>query len=131
MIIAETLKYIDINEVIGVFCELTGWESTKDGIYNVKFTKPVFDVTYPTNANGHVLSGESKYAYLLKNPEEYLSFGHYKNMSIYVDSLKLFTTERIHQGEFKYVEISLTTIILWLMLNEELKIEDALYHEEW
>lgn len=130
----RTIRYIDINDVMDQFCQLTGWGSTHHGIWNADFTKPVFEAKYPTNADGHVLGGESKYIYLLESPEDYLDY-HWKNLDASVDSLKPFVVEKKynHQrlGEMPYIEIELITIILWLMRKGELEIEGAIYHQEW
>lgn len=134
MITVETVKYIEIREVLNRFCQMLDWNSTQGGIWNADFTKPVFDPIYPTNMDGHVLSGESKYAFFLRNPEDDLGW-HWKTLNKNADSLKPFLTDKKYNhtrlGEVPYVEISLITIILWLMLNDELAIEDAFYHDEW
>jgi hypothetical protein len=134
MIDFETIKYIELDKVIRQFCLMTGWTSTQGGIWNADFSKPVFDVKYPTNIDGHVLQGESKYAFLFRNPDEDLEL-YWKNLNKEIESISLFLKEKIYNhrrlGEVKYVEIDLVTIILWLMINNELEIEDALYHTEW
>jgi hypothetical protein len=108
---------------------LTGWGSTSGGIWNADWSKPVYNVVYPTNIDGHVLSGESKYAYYLKSPEDYLD-DSWKNMDGSLNSLNPFLTEKKYNHRI-YVEISLNTIIFFLMRREELKVEAAFYHCEW
>jgi hypothetical protein len=134
MIHYEMLKYVDIYHLLFKFSEITGWASTKGGIWNADFSKPVFEVLYPKNIDGHVLSGESKYAFLLRSPEDGLN-DFWRNLDKSIESLDSFLQKKSYKhrvlGEVSYSEIDLKTIILWLMLNDELEIEDAMYHDEW
>ncbi len=138
MIESATIKHIRIYDLLSKFDELTGWGSTSGGIWNADWSKPVYSVVYPTNLDGHVLSGESKYAYYLKSPEDY---DQLKYMDGSLDSLKPFLTEKKcgkigdliigNINERVYVEISLDTIIFFLMQRGELEVEAAFYHDEW
>ena len=134
MISHETIRYIDIDKVLTTFCQLTGWNSTQGGIWNANFNAPVFDAKYPTNADGHVLQGESKYAFLLRNPDDDLDYG-WKGLTEEVESLRPFLIDKdythIRLGGVSYVEISLYTIILWLIRRGELEMEDAIYYQTW
>jgi hypothetical protein len=134
MIRYEMLKYVDIYHLLFKFSEITGWASTEGGIWNADFSKPVFEVLYPKNFHGHVLSGESKYAFLLRNPKDGLN-DLWRHLDKSIESLDCFLGKKSYKhsvlGEVIYSEIHLETIILWLMLNDELVMEDAMYHNEW
>ena len=130
MIESATIKYIRIYDLLRKFDELTGWGSTSGGIWNADWTKPVYHVVYPSYVDAHVLGGESKYAYYLQSPEDYLDDGLWKDMDGSLDSLNPFLTEKNYNDKV-YVEISLNTIIFFLMRRAELKLEAALYHDEW
>lgn len=130
MIKSELIQYIDIYDVLSKFSELTESGTTQGGIWNADFTRTVYDVKLPTNDEGHVLAGESKYIYKLTSPEDYLDC-----LTNDKESFKEFILPKTYLhtrlGEVQYFEIGLITIILWLMKNNELKVEDAIYYMEW
>ena len=90
---------------------------------------------YPTNADGHVLNGKSKYIYLLDEPKDELMFSKHKKLDKNIDSLRFFMVREIYPhtklGNVPYFKIGLQTIILWLMKVGELKQKNTIYHQKW
>lgn len=134
-ITVNKINYIDINDVLTEFENLTGWEYASGGIWNASFKKPVFDVDWPDNAFGHVMQGESKYQYKLNSPEDDVFIidddvlgDKFKNPNDLKSSTE---THDKHGTTHYYKKIRLHDIICCLMQNQLLPVEDALYFHEW
>lgn len=124
MIGFEKINYINIDDIIHRYNELTGMIDAGHGLWTVDWTKQVYDVSFPIH-NYHFKKGESSLQIRIEYPEDLEQFGY---DPLIEPEIATYNDRGVNRN---YYKIEFLSIMCWLMKVGELPVEDAIYWQAW